>query len=238
MALPEARPAARRHRGVPDPTRTVGLAVCGLVLLGACSPAGDLPSVEPAPSRVPRGTAPASGAAPTAGCPDSGVHISSPGTSAAMGLRALGLELVNCGTEPYRLDGYPVPRLFDGDGDPIPVRVIDGAEGITSGFDDPPRPLILRPGERAGAAVLWRNLVTDPTVVATAGERLEVAPAVGRSAQVVGLDGPIDLGNTGRIGVSAWQKRAADPAPTPTRPLPGDPDPGGSAPSSSTPPLP
>ncbi|RLK14087.1 uncharacterized protein DUF4232 [Micromonospora sp. M71_S20] len=172
-------------------------------------------------------------ATPSTECPASGVRISSPGTSAAMGLRALGLELVNCGTKPYRLDGYPVLRLFDGDGDPIPVRVVDGAKEITSGFDDPPRPLTLRPGERAGAAVLWRNLVTDSTVVATNGERLEVAPAVGVPAQVVGLDGPIDLGNTGRIGVSAWKKRAPDPAPTPTRP--DSPVPSRSAPGSPVP---
>ncbi|MEU4771434.1 DUF4232 domain-containing protein [Micromonospora sp. NPDC023644] len=189
------------------------------------------------PGTTPTATASATAfwATPTTGCPASGVRISSPGTSAAMGLRALGLELVNCGTEPYRLDGYPVLRLFDGDGNPVPVRVVDGAKEITSGFDDPPRPLTLRPGERAGAAVLWRNLVTDPTVVATNGERLEVAPAVGRPAQAVGLDGPIDLGNTGRIGVSAWKKRAADPTSTPTRPLPTRPLPDAPVPSRPAP---
>ncbi|MFG1775044.1 DUF4232 domain-containing protein [Micromonospora sp. NPDC049051] len=87
-----------------------------------------------------------------------------------------------------------------------------GAKEITLGFDAPPRPLTLRPDERAAATVLWRNLVTDSTVVATNGERLEIAPAKGQAAQVVGLDGPIDLGNTGRIGVSAW-KKATDAAP-------------------------
>lgn len=186
------------------------------------------------PGTMPTATASATAfwATPTTECPAAGVRISSPGSSAAMGLRALGLELVNCGTKPYRLNGYPVLRLFDGDGDTIPVRVVHGAREITSGFDDPPRPLTLQPGERAGAAVLWRNLVTDPTVVATDGERLEVAPEVGGAAQVVGLDGPVDLGNTGRIGVSAW-KKATDPAPTPARP--GRPVPSRSAPSSPRP---
>ncbi|MEV4464189.1 DUF4232 domain-containing protein [Micromonospora echinofusca] len=212
MATPAYRPAPFPRGGVAAPARLVGVAMAGLVLLGACS-ATEPPSVDPAPSSVPRAGEPTpdSGSSP-AGCPESGVRISSPGSSAAMGLRALGLELVNCGTEPYPLNGYPVLRLHDSDGNPIPVRVVEGAKEITSGFDAPPRPLTLRPGERAGAAVLWRNLVTDPTVVATTGERLEVAPAAGRPAQVVGLDGPIDLGNTGRIGVSAW-KKAADPAP-------------------------
>lgn len=224
---------------MPGPVRTVGVAIAGLVLLGACAPApGPAPadpqpaSPQPAkpqpakplpidtmpidpPQVVPRPgePAPRDTASDLAGeCPQSGVRITSPGSSAAMGLRALGLLLVNCGTKPYRLNGHPVPRLYDGDGDPIPVRVVDGAREITSGFDAPPRPVTLRPGERAAATVLWRNLVTDSTVVATNGERLEIAPAEGRPAQMVGLDGPIDLGNTGRIGVSAWKKQT-DPAP-------------------------
>ncbi|MEH0969675.1 DUF4232 domain-containing protein [Micromonospora sp. CPCC 205546] len=171
-------------------------------------PTGPRP-VDPRPGEP----APRQTASDLAGeCPESGVRITSPGVSAAMGLRALSLQLVNCGTKPYRLNGYPVPRLYDGDGDPIPVRVVDGAEEITSGFDAPPRPLTLRPGEGAAATVLWRNLVTDSTVVATNGERLEIAPAKGRPTQLVALDGPIDLGNTGRIGVSAWRK-ATDPTP-------------------------
>ncbi|MER7331000.1 MULTISPECIES: DUF4232 domain-containing protein [unclassified Micromonospora] len=230
MATPAHRPVPCSRGGVPGPARALGVAMAGLVLLGACSPATEPPSADPAPSRMPGAGAPTpgSGGAPAAKCPESGVRISSPGSDAAMGLRALGLELVNCGTEPYPLNGYPALRLHDGDGNPIPVRVVNGAKEITPGFDAPPRPLTLRPGERAGAAVLWRNLVTDPTVVATNGERLEVAPAAGRPAQVVDLDGPIDLGNTGRIGVSAWKKMAT--APAPTRPLPDT-----SAPSSSVP---
>ncbi len=95
-----------------------------------------------------------------------------------MGLRAMGLELVNCGDRPYRLRGYPEPSLRDADGRAIPVRVIRGAKGITSGFDDPPRSLVLAPGEAAGAALLWRNLVDNPTVVATNAEHLEVARCV------------------------------------------------------------
>jgi hypothetical protein len=223
-----SRPAARRPRAL------LGLPIAGALLLGACAfpddDHSDMGGDGVAPPRV--GTAapgptPSAAVDPTAPCPESGVRIRSLGTEAAMGLRALGLELVNCGARPYPLNGHPVLRLLDGDGRPVAVRVVDGAAGITSGFDDPPRPLTLRPGERAGAAVLWRNLVTDPTVVATEGERLEVAPAVGRPPQIVDPDGPIDLGNTGRIGVSAWKK--LDPAATETA-SPDAPTPSGSAP--------
>ncbi|MGS2613166.1 DUF4232 domain-containing protein [Micromonospora sp. LZ34] len=212
-----SRPAARRRPallGLP-------LAAALLVSAGACTGydhagmGGDGPAARGTAGASPT----ASGTDPTVACPESGVRIRALGTGAAMGLRALGLELTNCGTADYPLHGYPAVRLLDGDGDgaPIPVRVVEGAKGITSGFDAPPRPLTLRPGERAGAAVLWRNLVTDPTVVATNGERLEVSPTAGQPGQVVELDGPVDLGNTGRIGVSAW-KKTSEPAPTPTSP--------------------
>jgi hypothetical protein len=132
-----------------------------------------------------------------------------------MGLRAMGLELVNCGTRPYELRGYPAPRLRDADGDPIAVRIVPGARPITAGFDQPPTRIVLRPGERAGAALLWRNLVTDATVVASNGAYLDVAPLAGRPAHPVELDGPIDLGNTGRLGVSAWKRYEG---PSSTRP--------------------
>ncbi|MEV4544912.1 DUF4232 domain-containing protein [Micromonospora echinaurantiaca] len=204
--------------------------LAAMLPLVACTPGdhagmgGDGPAASGAVGASP----PAAGDGPAA-CPESGVRIRALGTDAAMGLRALGVELVNCGTAAYPVHGYPALRLFDGDGAPIPVQLVEGAKGITSGFDDPPRPLILQPGERAGAALLWRNLVTDSTVVATNGERLEVAPAAGQPPQAVELDGPIDLGNTGRVGVSAW-KKVTDPAPTPTPPAPETPEPTRSAP--------
>ncbi|RKN39065.1 DUF4232 domain-containing protein [Micromonospora endolithica] len=220
------RSAAPRRRAA-----LFGLPVTAALLLGGCGPAsppGSGPAratgsgpvsgpAEPAPGR----TAPAT-AGPETPCPADGVRIRATGSDAAMGLRAMGLELVNCGSVSYRLRGYPALRLFDADGGAITVRVVEGATGITGGFDDPPRSLTLRPGERAGAALIWRNLVTDPTVVATTAEGLEVAPVAGQPARAVDPDGPIDLGNTGRIGVSAWKKRTG-PAPTPTTGLPGRP---------------
>ncbi|WP_433264751.1 DUF4232 domain-containing protein [Micromonospora vinacea] len=150
-----------------------------------------------------------------------------------MGLRALGLELVNCGERPYQLNGYPVLHVFDEQREPIMLRVVNGAKEITSGFDQPPREVTLATGERATAVVLWRNLVTDSTVVATNGEFLTVAPAAGQPAEEVDPDGPIDLGNTGRIGVSAWKK--ADPS-TPVPSQPAAPPAPSAVPSSVSPP--
>ncbi|MDG4804397.1 DUF4232 domain-containing protein [Micromonospora sp. WMMD980] len=177
-----------------------------LTLLAACTRAPA--PIDPPPDRGDRpGTAPSPPA-----CPPDGTRITKTGVSAAMGLRAMGLELVNCGDQPYGLRGYPAVRLADADGEPVTVRIIPGAAGITSGFDAPPTTLVLRPGERAGAALLWRNTVTDAAVGATEGRQLDVAPVTGRPTQPVALDGPIDLGTTGRLGVSAWKRR--DPRPT------------------------
>ncbi|MER7439387.1 DUF4232 domain-containing protein [Micromonospora avicenniae] len=208
----------------PRPARRqlllTGLPLAGALLLGACTAdqagtAGDSPSTSERPGARP--TAP--GNDPTGACPESGVLIRSTGSDAAMGLRALGLELINCGTAPYRLNGYPALTVQDEQHQQIRVTVIKGAEEITSGFDAPPVPITLSPGGRATAAVLWRNTVTDTTVEATTGAYLDVAPDVGRPAQAVDPDGPIDLGNTGRIGVSAWKEAepttpAAPPAPS------------------------
>ncbi|MGC5289216.1 DUF4232 domain-containing protein [Micromonospora sp. DT231] len=211
--------AARRRAGTPA-RRRASTAVAAALLLGGCTPGdhrgqgGDPPGPPP-----PTAPSPSPSTSPLADCPASGVRIRSTGGDAAMGLRALGLELVNCGDRPYQLNGYPVLHVFDDKHEPVLLRVVNGGREITSGFDQPPRQITLAPDERATAVVLWRNLVTDSTVVATNGEYLTVAPAAGQPGEEVDPDGPIDLGNTGRIGVSAWKK--ADPAaPVPDRPAP------------------
>ncbi|SCL67108.1 Protein of unknown function [Micromonospora eburnea] len=170
--------------------------LAGTVVLAGCTSA-PTPTPEPSPTAV-------TPSAPT--CSPEGIRITALEVEAAMGLRAMGVELVNCGTGPYALEGHPVPRLWNADRDPLTVQVIPGARSITSGFDQPPRPIELRPGERATAALLWRNLVTDSSVVASDGAYLEISPVAGRPAVPVDLDGPIDLGNTGQLGVSAWKQ--------------------------------
>ncbi|WP_435205298.1 DUF4232 domain-containing protein [Micromonospora sp. bgisy143] len=190
--------------------RRTGAAAALLVTLSACVPrdhagqGGDPTGPPPKVTTAPSVSASAS-AAPVAECPASGVRIRSTGGDAAMGLRALGLELVNCGDRPYRLNGYPTVWVLDERRKPIILAVVNGAKGITSGFDQPPQPITLHKGERAVATVLWRNLVTDSTVVATDGAYLSVAPAAGQPAEEVDPHGPVDVGNTGRIGVSAWR---------------------------------
>ncbi|WP_433551762.1 DUF4232 domain-containing protein [Micromonospora zamorensis] len=222
-------------RDTPAARRRISATVAMALVLGSCTgdhrgQSGD-PSQLPPAARTEAG--PTASTEPLADCPATGVRIRSTGGDAAMGLRALGLELVNCGERPYQLNGYPVLHVFDEAREPIMLRVVNGAKEITSGFDQPPREVTLATGERATAVVLWRNLVTDPTVVASTGKFLTVAPEAGQPPHEVDPDGPVDLGNTGRIGVSAWKK--ADPS-TPAPPRPARPPGPSAAPSSVSPP--
>lgn len=157
---------------------------------------------------------PAPTAAPTkatqAACPAPGVLMSIGNVDAAMGLRALTVSMTNCGEQAFAVNGYPVVRLLDDDRKPLDVQVALGTKAITA---DPalatdPEPVTLAPGQTATAVVVWRNLVTDPTVVATTGRYLEVAPVTGAPAQTVTPRGGVDLGNTGRLGVGPWKVAA------------------------------
>jgi hypothetical protein len=136
-----------------------------------------------------------------------GVLITAGPVDAAMGLRALGIELRNCGTVPYRVEGFPVVRVLDGGRQPLDVAVSNGSEPVSAAdsYDVPPRPVLLQPGETAQAGVLWRNTVTDSTRPATTGTYLQVAPAVGEPVQLVAPEGGIDIGTTGRLAVNAWR---------------------------------
>jgi hypothetical protein len=179
--------------------RRVLLAVLGLALLAGCGvrlepEPLEITSVTTTPVTVPPG--------------ECAVEFSTLGADAAMGLRVLTIEMVNCGTEPYTVNGYPSLRLFDEDGEQVDVEVARGSGGIATlpDYDVPPAEVILQPGEKAHAGLVWRNLVTDATVDATTAVRIEAAPAPGQPWQEVPLDVTIDLGNTGRLGVQPWHR--------------------------------
>jgi hypothetical protein len=127
---------------------------------------------------------------------------------AAMGLRVLAITLVNCGSRTYRLSGYPVVRSLDEDRAVLKVRVRHGVEEIIGSampWDGPPKPVVLRPGQRASTAVAWRNTYDDIRQPPVTVRFLDIAPRAGRPSQIVAPDGGLDLGSTGRIGVSAWR---------------------------------
>ena len=94
------------------------------------------------------------------------------------------------------------------------MAITHGSSAITSAvpsFDRAPAPLTLRPGQQAVAGLLWRNLVTDPGVVASNGAYLDITPAPGRPRQTIRTVDPIDLGNTGKLALSPWERVVAKP---------------------------
>jgi hypothetical protein len=173
------------------------------------------PAARPAATTVP-GSPVASDTPPLSGtpygtgtpaaCPPSGVLVQAGAVDAAMGLRAMGIELVNCGSVPFSVNGYPQVRVLDDTRAPLPVTVIQGSSGIAviDGFDTPPAPVTAAPGQRLVAGLVWRNRVTDTTVDPVKGTYLEIVPTPGQLPQTVRPDGSIDLGTTGQLGVTAW----------------------------------
>ncbi|WP_157985203.1 DUF4232 domain-containing protein [Lentzea terrae] len=179
-------------------------ALAGLVGCAARPEAPSLP--EPGAAR------PISLSTPTSGEPscDTGLRFRAGSTNAAMGLRVMAVELVNCGTQPLELNGYPQVKLLDENWQQLDVQILNGSGGISSveGFDNPPQPIVVQPGESARSAFMWKNTNTsvEPPQI---GIHVDVAavpngiyqPLPGAAA---GKDHYIDLGSTGRLGVQAW----------------------------------
>jgi hypothetical protein len=134
-----------------------------------------------------------------------------------MGLRVLRLELVNCGRTNITLHGYPAVRVLDADRKTLEVKVTKGTSSISTieKLEGAPRPVRLGQGHRAVAFVLWKNTYTDPSVPPVQGAHLHVVPAPGQAGQTVSPSGGIDLGSTGKIGVTPWM-RPQPPAGRPT----------------------
>lgn len=140
-------------------------------------------------------------------CPSSGVRVYADQGDAAMGLRVVGLHLENCGTRTMRLNGYPQLQLLDEGHKPVKgVKILHGGSAVATGTgaDDLPRPLVLKPGERAQAGLVWRN-----TVEAGVGNPVNVPYVRVREkpgAAPVTVIPELDLGTTGKLGVGAWKK--------------------------------
>jgi hypothetical protein len=175
---------------VPVKLRHLFLLGTGVLLVGCSAPA---PTPQPTTTST------------TAEQPR-GPLISLGVTDAAMGLRAVPIRLANCGADPLTVNGYPALRVLDEDHQPIDAKVDNGADSVAlvPNLQHPPTAVTLAPGQQAEATVLWKNTVTDSTVVATNGTYFDVAPAGGQPWQTRKPDGPIDLGNTGKLGVSPW----------------------------------
>ncbi|MEU6118074.1 DUF4232 domain-containing protein [Streptomyces sp. NPDC047117] len=145
-------------------------------------------------------------------CPASGVRVTADAGDAAMGLRVVGLRLRNCGKRTYHLNGYPLLKLLDEDRKPVSgIRVLRGSGSIATvaGFDAPPRPVTLKPGEAASAGLVWRN--TTGGGIAANVPYVQVRTKSGAGAVTVTPE--LDLGTTGKLGVSPWKKASSTETP-------------------------
>ncbi|WP_259407608.1 DUF4232 domain-containing protein [Streptomyces akebiae] len=177
-------------------------------------PEGLRVSEPPVAPETEPGAGPAEAASPdaTAACPTSGVRMLPGLVEAAMGLRAMSVTLTNCGEKTYTVEGYPSIQLLDADGEAYDdVRVLQGPQDVTTGVPDlGPHQVTLKPGESAATSLVWRNTVTEADVPAVNAPGLRIAPLPGRPAEVLTPDGGLDLGNTGRLGTTAWTQLAPD----------------------------
>jgi hypothetical protein len=178
----------------------------GLVACGSRPEASSIP--EPAVARPISVTTPET---EPQSC-DTGLRFTMGSTDAAMGLRVMSVEVVNCGTQPVVLNGYPQVKLLDEQWQQLDAEIVNGSGGIASveGFDDAPQPITVPPGERASSAFLWRNTNTsiDPPQV---GAHVDITATPGGPWQSLLPVSPergilIDLGSTGRMGVQAWHR--------------------------------
>ncbi|MCL8016622.1 DUF4232 domain-containing protein [Streptomyces sp. AS02] len=138
-------------------------------------------------------------------CPASGVHVYADDGDAAMGLRVVGLHLVNCGTRPYELNGYPELEILDEDHDNVDsVRILHGTDRISTGVggDGGPQPVVLRPGEAAQTTLAWRNTTEFGEPVNAPYVRVRAR----QGARPVMVVPELDLGTTGKLGVGPWKK--------------------------------
>ncbi|MFF7633247.1 DUF4232 domain-containing protein [Kitasatospora sp. NPDC008050] len=137
-------------------------------------------------------------------CPPSGIRVAAGEVEAAMGLRAMGLRLTNCGSGAYRVNGYPRLQVLDEERKPVDgIRILQGTDRIATGVvpDAAPQPVTLQPGESASATLAWRNTTGsgDPVNV----PYVRVTAQTGAPSVIVTPE--LDLGTTGQIGASAWK---------------------------------
>lgn len=178
-----------------------------VLLVAACARPGTVPT-PPEIGRSPSASAPPPSPRTTSPAPlkprcVDGVEISAGETSAAMGLRATGIELRNCGKKRYTVNGYPVLDVLGDNRKKLDLRILHGVSEVATidHWNVPPKRITVDPGESVTAVLVWRNLTTDAEKALT-GAYLSVARADGEPRHTIAH--PVDAGNTGKVAVSPW----------------------------------
>lgn len=154
-------------------------------------PAVDVPARSPAPSPTP---------SPTGDCPASGTVVTMGEVQAVMMSRAVVLTLTNCGSKPYRVDGYPSVQALGGDGERLPVKVNPG--GSMFGHDKGPQARTLKPGATVRSMLAWVSTQEGGELVMA--DALELAAAPDSGARVYRLEGH-DIRYMDELNMTAWR---------------------------------
>ncbi|MFI2614880.1 DUF4232 domain-containing protein [Streptomyces sp. NPDC018584] len=176
---------------------------------GATRPA---PSGTATPRDLSLGPEPTVGpSTPTAPpCPKSGVTMSPGMVTATMGLRAMSVRAINCGKGVRELNGYPDIRVRGLDRQLFDVTVLKGTEPITSMENPEPSRIRLKPGQSAYTSLVWRYSAVDASTKRGSGVYVEIGPAKGAPRETIEPDGGLDIGETGMLGTTAWQRSPED----------------------------
>lgn len=176
----------------PDPTPSASAPRSGTVR-------PETPPPTPAPGAdAPAQTGPAS--APPGKCPASGAVVTMGEVLAVMMSRAVVLTLTNCGSKPYRVDGYPSVQALGEDGERLPVKV--NPAGSQFGRDQGPEAISLKPGATVRSMLAWVSTQEGGELVMA--DALELAAAPDAGARVYPLEGH-DLRYMDELNITAWR---------------------------------
>ncbi|WP_251052310.1 MULTISPECIES: DUF4232 domain-containing protein [unclassified Streptomyces] len=154
-------------------------------------PVADVPAQGPGPSPTPT---------PTGTCPASGAVVTMGEVLTAMMSRAAVLTLTNCGSKPYRVDGYPSVQALGEGGERLPVKV--NPAGSMFGRDQGPEALTLKPGATVKSMLAWVSTQEGGELVMA--DALELAAAPDAGARVQPLEGH-DIRYMDELNITAWR---------------------------------
>jgi hypothetical protein len=185
-------------------------AFCAALLAGCAAPVGSgLPEPPtPTPALTPTPTPTSASPSLTPACPLDGFSVTSGGTDGALGLRAMAVELVNCGERTITLNGYPGLRLAGSDGKALTFALKQGVRAVAmiDEWDTPPGKVVVAPGQAATALLVWRGTTEDTPEGPQTATVLRVSAKDGLTYRPVEIANPIDLGTTGKLAVSSWRR--------------------------------
>jgi len=111
------------------------------------------------------------------------------------------MTMVNRGTEPVLVNGYPDVNVLDEAGQPVEVQIAHADSPLA--HDPGPTKITLAPGACVMSALSWSNAVTSFDAAGN-GEYVQVQTLPGEPPQTRQLH--LDLGSPARLTVTAWAR--------------------------------